>query len=80
MCHLIIGNENLHPWVKVDQVTRPLPLRSLNILAGLMLKHYSLCIIVSVVEKMWTVWFAFRIFCVANLEKCLLEITWVVTS
>ena len=44
-------NENLHPWVKVDQAFRPLPPRSLNILVGLTLKLYSLCIVVSVVEN-----------------------------
>ena len=54
-------NENLHPWVKVDQAVGPLPPRSLNILVGFTLRLYSLCIIVSVVENIWTLWFAFRI-------------------
>ena len=27
--------KNLHPWVKVDQVFRPLPLKTLSILVGL---------------------------------------------
>ena len=48
--------ECLHPWVKVDQAVRPLPPKSLNILVGLTLKLDSLCIIVSVVENIWTVW------------------------
>ena len=61
------GNENLHPWVKVDPAIRPLPPSSLNILVGLTLK-LSLCIIVSVVENIWTLWFAFRVFRVAGLE------------
>ena len=65
-------NENLHPWVKVDQAIRPLPPRSLNIVVGLTLKLYSLCIIVSLVENIWTLWFAFRIFCVASLERFVL--------
>ena len=69
---LLEGNENLHPWVKVDQAVRPLPLRSLNILSGLTLKLYSLCIIVSVVGNIWTLWFAFTIFCVARLERSVL--------
>ena len=65
-------NKNLHPWMKVDQAVRPLPPRSLNILVGLTLKLYSLCIIVSVVENIWTLWFPFRIFCVASLERFVL--------
>ena len=65
-------NENLHPWVKVDQAVTPLPPRSLNILVGLTLKLYSLCIIVSAVENIWTFWFAFGIFCVASLERFVL--------
>ena len=53
--------ECLHPWVKVDQV-KPLPPKSLNILVCLTLKLDSLCITVSVVENMWTLWFDFRLF------------------
>ena len=63
---------SLHPWVKVDQAGRPLPPKSLNILVGLTLKLGSLCITVSVVENIWTFWFAFRIFCVASLERFVL--------
>ena len=65
-------NENLHSWVKVDQAVRPLPPRSLNMLLGLTLKLYSLCIIVSIAEYIRTLWFAFRIFCVASLERFVL--------
>ena len=65
-------NENLHLWVKVDQAVRPLPPRSLNILVGLTLKLYSLCIIVSIVENIWTFWFVFRIFCVDSMERFVL--------
>ena len=32
----------------------------------------SLCITVSVVEKIWTLWFVFIIFCVASLERFVL--------
>ena len=63
---------SLHPWVKVDRASRPLPPKSLNILVGLTLKLDSLCIIVCVVENIWTLWFAFRIFCVASLERFVL--------
>ena len=56
----------------MDQAVRPLPPKSLNILVGLTLKLDSLCITVSVVEKIWTLWFAFRIFCVASLERFVL--------
>ena len=64
---------NLHPWLKVDQAVRPLPPKSLNILVGLTLKLYSLCIsVVSVVENIWTFWFVFRIFCVVSLERFVL--------
>ena len=62
----------LHLWVKVDQAVRPLPPKSLNILAGLTLKLYSLCITVSVVENIWMFWFVFRIFYVACLERFVL--------
>ena len=55
-----------------DQAGRPLPSKSLNILVGLTLKFDSLCIIVSVVENIWTLWFVFRIFCVAGLERFVL--------
>ena len=63
---------SLHPWVKVDQAGRPLPPKSLNILASLTLKLDSLCIIVSNIENIWTLWFVFRIFCVASLERFVL--------
>ena len=56
----------------MDQDIRPLLPRSLNILVGLTLKLYSLCIIVSVVENIWTLWFAFRIFYVTSLERFVL--------
>ena len=47
----------LHPWVKVDQAVGPLPPNSLNILVGLTLGLDSLCIIVSVDENIYTIWF-----------------------
>ena len=47
--------ERLHPWVKVDQAVKPLPLKSLNILLGLTLKLDSMCITVSVVENVWMI-------------------------
>ena len=56
----------------MDQAVRPLPPRSLNILVGLTMKLYSLYVIVNVVENIWTLWFAFRIFCVASLERFVL--------
>ena len=59
--------------MKVDQAVRPLPPKSLNILVGLTFKLDSLCIIVSVVDNIWTFWFVFRIFCVAGLERFVLE-------
>ena len=59
--------ECLHPCV--DQAVRPLPLKSLNILADLTLELYSLCITVIVAVNIWTLWFVFRIFCVASLER-----------
>ena len=62
----------IHLWVKVNEAVKPLPPRSLNILVGLMLKLYSLCIIVSVVENIWTFWFISRIFCVDSLERFVL--------
>ena len=46
--------ECLHLWVKVDQASRPLAPKSLNILIGLTLKLDSLCITVSVIENIWT--------------------------
>ena len=58
--------------VNVDQVVRPLPPKTLNILVGLALKLDSLYIIVSVVENIWTFWFVSRIFCVASLERFVL--------
>ena len=64
--------KNLHPWVKVNQAVTPLPPRSINIFVGLTLKLYYLCIIVSVVGNIWTLWFAFRIFCAASLERFVL--------
>ena len=64
--------ECLHPWVKVDQAVRPLPPKSLNILVGLTLKLSSLCITVSVVENIWTLWFVFSIFWVASLKRFVL--------
>ena len=48
--------ECLHPWNEVGQAVRPLPPKSLNILVGLTLKLRSLCITVSVVENIWTLW------------------------
>ena len=65
------SNENLHPWVKVDQAIRPLPLRSLAILVGSNVETLFL-VYHSVVENIWTLWFAFRIFCVASLERFVL--------
>ena len=56
----------------MDQTVRPLPPRSLNILVGLTMKLYSLYVIVNVVENIWTLWFAFRIFCVPSLERFVL--------
>ena len=58
--------------MKVDQAGRPPPPKSLNILVCLTLKLDSLCIVVSVVENIWTFWFVFRIFCVASLERFVL--------
>ena len=58
--------------MKVDQAVRPLPPKSLNILVGLTLKLDSLCITVSLVVNIWTLWFVFRIFCVASLERFVL--------
>ena len=55
--------------MKVDQAGRPLLPKSLNILVGFTLKLNSLCITVSVVENIWTLWFVLRIFCVASLER-----------
>ena len=63
---------SLHPWVKVDQAHRPLSPKLFNILVGLTLKFDSLCIIVSVLENIWTLWFVFRILCVASLERFVL--------
>ena len=54
--------ECLHPWVKVDQADRSLPPKSLSILVGLTLKLDSLCIIVNVIESIWTFWFVFSVF------------------
>ena len=62
----------LHQWAKVDQASGPLPPKSLSILVDLTLKLHSLCIIVNVVENIWTFWFIFRIFCVASLERFIL--------
>ena len=53
----------------MDQTVRPLPPKSLNILVGLTLKLYSLCITVRVVENIWMFWFVFKIFCVVSLER-----------
>ena len=58
--------------VKVDQAIRPLQPRSLNILVGLMMKLYSLCITVEVVQNIWAFRSAFRIFCIASLERFVL--------
>ena len=58
----LIEEECLHLWVKVDQAGRPLPPRLLGILVGLTLKLDSLCIIVNVVENIWTFWFILNIF------------------
>ena len=52
----------LHPWVKMDQADRPLPPKSLSIFLVFTLKLDSLCIIVNVVENIWTFWFVFSIF------------------
>ena len=65
---------NLHPWVKVDQAVRPLPPKSLNILVGLTLKHYRLCITVSVVENIWTFWFVLEYFVLLAWKVCLVGI------
>ena len=46
----------------MDQAVRPLPPKSLNILVGLTLKLDSLCITVSVVEIIWTLWFVLEYF------------------
>ena len=67
-----LREECLHPWVKADQAVRPLPPKSLNILVGLTLKLDSLCIKVSVVENISTLWFVFRMFCIASLERFVL--------
>ena len=64
--------ECLHPWVKVDQASRPLPPKSLSILVGSTLKLDSLCIIVNVVENTWTFWFVFIIFGFGTLERFVL--------
>ena len=58
--------------INIDQAGRPLPPKSLNILVGATLKLDSLCITVSVVENIWTLWFVFRIFCVVTLERFVL--------
>ena len=58
--------------MKVDQAGGPLSPKALSILVGFTLKLDSLCIIVSVVENIWTFWFAFGIFCVASLERFVL--------
>ena len=57
---------------EVDHAVRPLPPKSLDSLVGLTSKLDSLCITVSVVENIWTLWFVFRIFCVASLERFVL--------
>ena len=59
----------------MDQTVTPMPPKSLNILVGLTLKLDSLCITVSAVENIWTLWFVHRIFSVASLERFLLEIS-----
>ena len=56
----------------MDRAVRPLPPKSLNTLVGVILKIDSLCITVSLVENIWTLWFVFRIFCVAGLERFVL--------
>ena len=55
--------ECLHPWVRVDQAGSPLPPKTLSILVGLTLKLVSLCIIISVVENIWTLCFILEYFC-----------------
>ena len=55
--------ECLHPWVRVDQADRPLPPKTLSILVGLTLKLVSLCIIISIVENIWTLCFILEYFC-----------------
>ena len=60
--------ECLHAWVKVEQAGRPLPPKSLSILVGLALKLASLCIIVNVVESIWT-FCLFSVFSVNSLGR-----------
>ena len=55
--------ECLHQWVRVDQAGRPLPPKTLVILVGSMLKHVSLCIIISIIENIWTLCFILENFC-----------------
>ena len=53
----------------MDQAGRPLPPKSLSIFVGLTLKLDSLCIIVNVVENIWTFWFVFNIFGFGSLKS-----------
>ena len=51
-----------HLWVRVDQAGRPLPPKTISILVGLTLKLVSLCIIITVVENIWTLCFILEYF------------------
>ena len=55
-------------WVRVDQAGWPLPPKILSILVGLTLKLVSLCSIISILEKIWTVCFISEYICVSSLE------------
>ena len=52
----------------MDQAGRPLPPTSLSILVGFTLKLDFLCIIVNVVESIWT-FGLFLVFCAGSLER-----------
>ena len=54
--------------MRVDQAGRPLPPKILSILVGLTLKLVSLCSIISILEKIWTVCFISEYICVSSLE------------
>ena len=61
MCPNSELKECLHSWVKVDQATRPLPPKALSNLEDLTFRLDSLCVIVNMVENIWTFLFVFRI-------------------
>ena len=67
----LIEEECLQLWVKVDQASRPLSPRSLSILVGLTLKLDSFCIIVNVVENIWTFCFILNLFVLVAWEGLL---------